>query len=779
EEAFAGRLDATLARHFRVRAARALEPQAQLVLQLWRTRRGDSSAAHALRELDARANAASTPLVYAVADALQPWEHAFLQRYAQRAPLLLLAADTAAALRARPVLAAAWPELCGSEQAVPLAERAAHIDRAATPLTIVRARSLEEEATAVARQVLDWRRAGVGSIALIALDRLCARRARALLERAAVNVQDETGWKLSTTSAAAAVMRWFDLVSDDLYWRDLLDWLKSPFTLADRAGKEQEVTLIERAIRASGTLQGARMIRRALAQLAAREGVDGTQADELIQLIDAQAQIAQRPGTSLARHARALGAALTTLGMREGLNRDSVGREVLRELDSLEGELASVAGSASLADFRALLAERFEEVSYVDRQIDSPVVMVSMAAAHLRPFDAALLIGADARHLPTLPDETLFMSNAVRAAVGLPTADAELRRQGVQLAALLATVPRVAATWRTQCGDEPNPLSALLERLQFVAARAGADDLLRDAATEEFAVDTGAQVRPAPAAPTLLPTSLTASSAQSLVQCAYQFYARRLLKLAELDEVLELPDKRDFGEALHEVLRRFHVEWGAVDFRALDAGTLTANLRAHARAVFEPQLERTPALLAFQRRFDGLIDGYIEWLQQCAGEGWRWQAAEQTHARQLPLPDGREVELVGRIDRIDVHVDGGVRVLDYKARGRDVLVRGLKEAGEDVQLPFYGLLLARPDATAAYVSFDRAKEADGGVRDVPPPQPFAGLVERVAQRLHEDVRRIAAGASLPALGVDAVCERCEMRGLCRRDFWSDEPGDKQ
>jgi ATP-dependent helicase/nuclease subunit B len=776
EAAFAGRLEAALARHFHRRAARALQPQAQLVLQLWRARRADDRATRALRELDARAHAAASPLVYTSADELQHWEEAFLQRYAQRAPVLLLDADTAVALRTRPLLAAAWPELCGGDRPGPLAQRAAGIGGAALPLTIVRARSLEEEATAVAQQLLDWRHAGVESIALVALDRLTARRARALLERAQVTVRDETGWKLSTTSAAAAVMRWFDLVADDLYWRDLLDWLKSPFTLAGRVDKAAEVALIERAIRAGSTLQGARAIRRALAIRAEHEGVDARGADQLLALIEAQAQRVPRSGSTLAEHARALGAALSALGLRTGLGADPVGREVLRELDALECELAPVAGRATLADFRALLAERFEEIAYVDRQVESQVAMVSLAASHLRVFDAALLIGADAQHLPAVPDERLFMSNAVRAELGLATADAELHRQSAQLAALLATVPRVTATWRTQHGDEPNPISPLLERLQFVAARALADDLLRDATAQEFPVDAAPQSCPAPAAPMLLPTSITASQVQSLVQCPYQFYARRLLNLAELDDVIELPDKRDFGEALHEVLRRFHGEWGAADFSALQAEALAASLRAHARAVFEPQLERTPALLAFQRRFDGLVDGYIEWLRQCAAEGWRWQAAEHTHAQRLQLPDGRQIEILGRLDRIDAHADGRVRVLDYKARAADVLARGLKEAGEDVQLPIYGLLLAQP-AAAAYVSFDRAKQDDGGVHMVTPPQPFEQLVERVARRLHDDVQRIAAGAPLPALGVDPVCERCEMRGLCRRDYWTDGAGE--
>jgi len=63
-DAFAARLQASLARHFRRRAARVMQPQAQLVLQLWHARRGaDDGAAAAVRELQARAAVADALLV--------------------------------------------------------------------------------------------------------------------------------------------------------------------------------------------------------------------------------------------------------------------------------------------------------------------------------------------------------------------------------------------------------------------------------------------------------------------------------------------------------------------------------------------------------------------------------------------------------------------------------------------------------------------------------------------------------------------------------------------
>lgn len=794
-EALEGRLQASLVRHFHRRASRALQPQAQLVLQLWRARlRDDDGAACALRELAARADRARTPLAYlgaglatAADRGIEGWELAFLQGYAKRAPVLLIVPDAAAALNARPQLAAAWPELAGAGTDVPIAARADALRGSGTPevpLAIVPAASLEEEAAAVADQVLAWRRAGVESIALVALDRLTARRVRALLERAQVNVRDETGWKLSTTSAAAAVMRWYDLVVDDLYWRDLLDWLKSTFTLAGRPNKPREVFAFERAIRAGGALQGARACRRALAGSAPDVAdADLAGAREVLALIEAQVQATPRSGVTLAAHVRSLRRTLDALGMQPALVSDPVGRSLLREFELLESEVSAISARATLAEFRALLTARLEEAAFVDSEIESPVVMVSLTAATPRGFDAALLIGADAQHLPVAPQELLFMSNAVRAELGLVTTERALRSQAAQLAVLIATTPRVVATWRTRHSDEPNAISPLLERLQFIAQRSMALDLTHAPVRQAHNVAAEVLERPAPAAARMLPQRLSASHAQSLTDCAYQFYARRMLQLREPDDVIEFPDKRDFGLALHQVLHRFHREWGGTAFHELEPARLAESLRVHARNVFDAQIERNPGMLAFARRFDGLVDGYLDWLRQHSASGWRWTAGEEARVCQLTLRDGRAVELTGRIDRIDARQDAAgpreLLLVDYKARAADDLKRGLQVPGEDVQLPFYGLLLENGAHAAAYLGFGRGKEGDSGVRQIDAPRPFGDLVAAVGTRLHADLQRIHEGAPLPAIGANATCEYCEMRGLCRRDYWQhdDEAAD--
>jgi ATP-dependent helicase/nuclease subunit B len=145
------------------------------------------------------------------------------------------------------------------------------------------------------------------------------------------------------------------------------------------------------------------------------------------------------------------------------------------------------------------------------------------------------------------------------------------------------------------------------------------------------------------------------------------------------------------------------------------------------------------------------------------------------------------VELVGRIDRIDRmdrtdRGEGGrpddacLELLDYKTRPFTDLRRAQAEPGEDVQLHLYGLLAGPGAGQAAYLSFERpadpARPGAASVRRVDAAAPFALWVDAIGARLRRDLGRIAAGAPLPAIGADSICARCEMRGLCRRDFWS-------
>ena len=163
--------------------------------------------------------------------------------------------------------------------------------------------------------------------------------------------------------------------------------------------------------------------------------------------------------------------------------------------------------------------------------------------------------------------------------------------------------------------------------------------------------------------------------------------------------------------------------------------------------------------LGWRLRWQNRLPAYLDWQRAREQAGWRWQAAEIKVARTLPLSDGTEIELYGRIDRSDESV-GGRSLIDYKTKSLASLRKAMHE---DIQLPAYALL-AGGAAEAAYVALDDAR-----VASLTCPDDLEAMAAAQGERLVQMFSALHAGAALPAHGTDAVCRWCEARGLCRRD----------
>jgi ATP-dependent helicase/nuclease subunit B len=160
-------------------------------------------------------------------------------------------------------------------------------------------------------------------------------------------------------------------------------------------------------------------------------------------------------------------------------------------------------------------------------------------------------------------------------------------------------------------------------------------------------------------------------------------------------------------------------------------------------------------------RWQKRIPAYLDWALAHEARGYAWSAAEQKVERLLDYGEAGEVRLEGRLDRLDTGPDGTF-VLDYKAQSRAALQKKLKQPGEDVQLPFYGLLTGAAGAALVGLDDDKVAELElsGDLREA------AG---QEGQRLQATLAALAAGAPLPAQGAPDTCQWCEMRGLCRRE----------
>ncbi|MEB0135806.1 PD-(D/E)XK nuclease family protein [Actimicrobium sp. CCC2.4] len=725
-------------------ARELLSDESQLVWTIWRTQldQRDANASRLEHLLQLAARGAQS-LVWISPVEADPFEQAFLSAYAERHDVLPICLDWRAAALA-PVCVTAWPELVDGSAAV---DAPAALER----IALFPACSLEDEAVRGAQTVLDWIAAGHARIAIIAQDRVIARRLRALLERAEVFVADETGWKLSTTRAASALAALFDVVTSRAETGALLDLLKSPFITVAPAS----VMTIELALRRANVTGGWEAAALALKALPAEH--------QLLLRLREQAGRFQR-NCSLGDWLATTREVLDALGMQTALSSDSAGEQLMALLDRIALECSGLGQPFSFAEWRAFVGLQCESAAYEVSESDQRVVMLPLNGARLRSFDAVLVVGIDAGHLPSQPPETLFFANAVRRELGLATREIRQRQQLRDLTELLSSGSTIVLSWQATVDGEPNTVSPWIERLQLTLLRAGLPVLPEhrsDIAVQEL--QPALATMPAPAAPALLPAKLSASAYNSLIACPYQFFATRMLGLNAIDELSDLPEKRDYGDWLHQILAQYHATVSAGQVPLAQRAALLASV---SEQIFRQELARNAAALGYYVRWQKVMPAYLHWAAEREEQGWQFVIGEQQMERELCWPGGA-IRLHGRVDRIDEHADGTRAVLDYKTKA----VQGLRDRfkqTEDHQLPFYGLLADARMSAGHYVALELTGSKTG---DVAAPD-YALWQDTLEHRIIEQMHAISTGAALPANGIDTVCQYCDVRGLCRKGAWA-------
>ncbi|MDH2918901.1 MAG: exodeoxyribonuclease V subunit gamma, partial [Sideroxydans sp.] len=530
--------------------------------------------------------------------------------------------------------------------------------------------------------------------------------------------------------------------------------------------------LFEKMVRKQGVVSGLDKF------IDASRDADLTRA--LVRLRQAAAML-PKGKTTISQWLISLRNSLEILGVLAAWTTDAAGQQLLQLLGQWREELQNDNTRCSFAEWKRWLSQQLDLNTFRDMSMESPVVFTHLAATRWRSFEAVLLLGCDAKHLPA-PSSSMWFNDAVRAALGLPLSCVQQDAARDDLLGLLALNNEVLVTWQAHKDGEPNMLSPHFEMLRALHGLAFGDDL---AALDLAKILQHAQVRnaefvlpihavmPTPAvAAELLPQRISPSGYNSLVACPYQFYARHVLRLNDLDEVREEIDKRDYGTWVHAVLQRFHGEYPLL-VQALphpnplpESEGASESLREfllHAlqrisNEVFADALAHDYLAVAWLLRWQKMLPSYLAWQIEREQAGWRYNAAEEA----FDFPVLENLILRGRIDRVDSNAAGEVAVLDYKTQTATVLKNKLKDAGEDVQLACYATV--RSAHAAAFVSLE------GEVVDVAPAQAMDELAQLNFTRLQTVFTQLRSGAALPANGV-AACAYCEMRGLCRQGSW--------
>ena len=252
---------------------------------------------------------------------------------------------------------------------------------------------------------------------------------------------------------------------------------------------------------------------------------------------------------------------------------------------------------------------------------------------------------------------------------------------------------------------------------------------------------------------------LSPSAIESFLQCPFQYFAQRLLRL---EAAPERPEQRlsalEQGNVVHDVLK----EWWQ------DPRDVTARFeRVFTRCLDELHI---PNGYQTERLRNAMLDDLKRFTSL---DPWP-RAAFDSHTEMdfaFPLEEG--LEIFGRIDRLDVAPDGRAFVLDYKYSGKASVNKKLTDENL-MQAPLY-LMAARhlkfQPAGMFYVGLKGGVEyvgwSDAPLMDAEPlPENWLEDARGRALRVVEAIR---GGAVEPAPADRDKCRYCDARDVCRME----------
>ena len=807
-------IDATIAKVYAGMARKVVDQETKVLLTFWRYtasvsdpvfRNQFAMAAHL--QAAKKANHAR-PLIWVETADPTPIDQeiigALLAKYAQHAPVIEAKMDW------RDV--GLWTEAIGgsNEKEVALAnvKRAQHKD-----WRLIAAKRFEELAWAAAKTIEQHLIDGKTKLALVAQDRLVARRARALLSRLgpALSIRDETGWKLSTTRAAAAFNSWLELIKapkDGPSAKVLLEFLQNPFLdLGKILNKDAQacsglVAELEDILVASKAESGWKTFY--LAIEGAQESATKTSSAlpsvallELLQFIRERHHEWLRLKLDCNKAHAQLQSNLLATGMAQSLEKDSAGKqllEVLKTFDLSKTQYQEVA--IRLSEWLSLLKTVIEGSSYQEAGTESQATLsiLPLSSTRLRDFEAVVMVGCDEQQLPAYSEPPLFFSDALNQLLKTSTIAMQFVQQARDLSQLLVSCAHVDLLWQSKSNNgEPLRPSAWIQRLQnqidWQAAPAQLQKRSFDAAPMAMSVAHFEEALP-------MPLTMSPSAYKALRDCPYRYYVRSLLGLRKNKGFDEGFDASLAGQTLHKLLKRFYQ---ALKTQEHTNPILNSNmeqrrawmeqsLSTYSEQEFASLIEGDARVMGALRDWQKQIPSFVDWQLQRELAGWQYFDGEVKVGFDLPFKDSDGnlncIRIEGFADRYDLQIDNSkiASVIDYKNQRFEKVKLRAEHILDDPQLLIYaraaneehenhklnGHMVKQAEWVA--LKADIAKGDDKALRgqevaDMPT------MMQQFSEQITDDVAQLWAKKPLQAFAPEGVCQYCEARGICRKGIW--------
>ena len=647
----------------------------------------------------------------------------------------------------------------------------------AAPRHCISAHSVEEVAWSAAQIIMDWRAQGLNDIGVVPLDRKAVRRLRALLDRAGEPFTDRTGWSLDTSVAAGAVIGLSELLTHRANTQSLLEWIHSPFVakaFRQQFGFDaQERQALDAALRGFGRVAPVQLT------MLFEQNLLPSGLSALVQLASDQRR-------SIHAWATCLEQALEQCGLAALLAEDIAGQAIIAALQILRAQSSADSSQVSVLLWQAVLTELFNQSRFSEPPGNSAVRVCSLNSLAWRPPQAVVMVGADAGRLPARPTPRFFEPHRL-AEMGLQLSPEITEAEALaQFASVWAAPFPMALIAASDKPDGEVEFSGWIELLSLKPHH-----FIQTQSATTFLKKRAINISSYSAAPSLeaiwsepLPGSLSVSALQSLANCSFQFYLQTLCGYAPMTLLEEEAAPSDLGSLLHLVLKKATQpqtsveEWQQWLSLEIDRVLRTAFFQKRRDQIMPLPI---PVALAVSLRTQA--QAVVPELAQWLFNRHRSDAQPKLQLVMTEQPVSRPIEplgitIKGRIDRIEL-TKNGVRLIDFKTTEAGELKRRVKTVGDDIQLSVYAWLMEKEESllqgqmltSAAYVSVRREAihEITVAAETV---ESLRAHTQATLELLIQKLRSIEQGEPIRAEGIEKdkkICERCRVRGICRRD----------
>ncbi|WP_284281578.1 PD-(D/E)XK nuclease family protein [Limnobacter litoralis] len=593
------------------------------------------------------------------------------------------------------------------------------------------------QAQQAAAQVLKWLGEDAEETIVIAVvDRLAARRLVALLAEQGVQVDDRTGWRLSTSRVAG----WFNRLMLDWQQTGLLDVVVHPF---DNTVCELATTL---------------------------------RADRPARLADWAAGLLNALGTG---------------PIGQALSEDEAGRHLLLGLQ----QMAMADNQGLEADFTQWLAawrHWVESQRFRPLDVKSPVRVLPLLATRLREFGRVLVLGCAQSHFQESPPGLLPPN--VTIDLGLPGPHLQRIQKISALYDLIQNSRAICLIHCAQVSGRPESLLSELQWLQIVLQQHTPEARLEVALADsriELPHEPADSLRIQPdELGVRIPEQMPVRALDDWMSCPLRFGLTRCLGWQDTQARRPQSFEQLRGTFVHRVLEKSAISLRQAGEAFADLEDWKRTLQSEAQIVWAGLEEsQRLTLYPFMRFFESIIPRLAGRMIQRQAGGWQFESAETPLQGELALPRaGKSIRLSGRADRID-RKGGALGLVDIKFTRPEKLKAQLGKNGDPLalpQLPAYQALLGMAGQAVEELSFLAIHKDKVDWLPFPATAEFEAYEgtstwgEALFQQVSADLDQFfSQSSSWQATPENGGCAYCAAYGICRPEDLQLEAPDEE